>query len=148
MINFCAFDENFLELSWKWLNDSEVKKMTNTPDFFKEDQYKWFLSLENNKNYYIWGIEFENKPIGVAGLKNVTEKDAFVYWYIGEKSDRGKGYGNYIASEITKKAKSLGLEFLYAFSIIENYKSINLLFKEGYKISKFENGKYTLFKKL
>ena len=140
------FDNKYFSKSWDWLNDEEVKKLTNTPDFTKESQLKWFNSLKSNKEYRIWGVEIEGLAVGCAGLKRITDKDACVFWYIGEKQSWGKGIGTKIANEISKKAKELNLEFLYGEPLLENIKSINLLFKEGYKISEFHKDYYIMIK--
>lgn len=147
-IEFVPYDEKFLKLSWFWLNDPEVKVLSNTPDFSIEEQQMWFNNLKTNKQYRIWGIEAESKPIGAAGLKRITKTNACIFWYIGDKNFWGKGIGTFIASEITDKAKELELDYLYGEPLVENFRSINLLFKEGYKITNYEIGFYTVKKTL
>jgi RimJ/RimL family protein N-acetyltransferase len=146
-IELVLYDLGFLKLSWTWLNNPEIKTLTNTPDFSKEDQNKWFENLKNNAQYLIWGITADDIPIGVAGLKRITQTDAYVFWYIGDKNYWGKGIGDFVASEMSRKGRDLKLKYLYAESVIENFRSINLLFKEGYKITQFEKTLY-VFKKI
>ena len=55
---FVAYDESFLNLSWEWLNDSEIKQMTLTPDMTREGQRKWFENLNSRNDYHIWGIVY------------------------------------------------------------------------------------------
>jgi len=147
-IEFVVYDERFLKLSWDWLNDTEVKALSNSTDFSIEDQQVWFNNLKTNKQYLIWGIEADSNPIGAAGLKRITKTNACIFWYIGNKNFWGKGIGTFIASEITRRGKELKLDYLYGEPLVENFRSLNLLFKEGYKIIKYENGYYTVKKTL
>lgn len=147
-IKFVTYDEEFLELSWIWLKDAEVKELSSSTDFTKEEQQKWFNNIKTDKKYRIWGIEADDKPIGAAGLKRITENNACIFWYIGAKDYWGKGIGTFIAAEITRKAQELGLDYLYGEPLVINFRSINLLFKEGYKITNYENGTYIVKKML
>lgn len=133
-IEFVDFDENILNLSWIWLNDEENKFLTNATTITKEQQFKWFKNLKQRSDYAIWGVVADKIPIGAAGFKRIVNDTAHVFWYIGEKEYWGKRIGGFIAQKISQKGKELGFKILFGETIIENYRSINLLFKEGYKI--------------
>ena len=148
VVNFVEFDNNFLELSWTWLNDPETRFLTNTKDISKVKQLEWFNSLPNRKDYLIWGITADKIPIGAAGLKRIINDTAVVFWYIGDKKFWGKRIGNTIANKITEISRGLGLKVLLGEPLFENFRSINLLFKEGYKIVSVENGHYIVRKDL
>ena len=75
-LTFSRFDERFLEKSWQWLRDPEVKRLTMTPDFTRDQQLSWFRGLPAKKDYLIWGLLCDEIPIGAMGLKNVTETEA------------------------------------------------------------------------
>ncbi len=149
-IEFVEFDENILSLSWEWLNDEETKYLTNASTITKEEQLEWFKNLKQRNEYIIWGITADNIPIGAAGFKRIINDTAHVFWYIGEKIYWGKGIGELIAKMISQKGKELGFKILFGEPIIENYRSINLLFKEGYKIIDLnkEKGFYILKKNI
>jgi RimJ/RimL family protein N-acetyltransferase len=147
-VEFVEYTLDFLELSWNWLNDPDIKKLTHTPDFTKEDQKNWFENLEKTNSYKVWGVTANHTPIGVAGLKKISKTNADVFWYIGDSSFWGKGVGSEIASTISQKALLLGLKDIYADSLVENFKSINLLFKDGYRIIGLDGGIYRLKKTL
>ena len=51
-IQFVEFDERFFLLSQKWLNDSEIKKLTMTPDTDENDRIAWYESLKRREDYY------------------------------------------------------------------------------------------------
>lgn len=84
-ITLTSYDREFLDLSWIWLQDPEIKKLTLTSDFTREQQLQFFHSLKERKDYLIFGIQLGTRKIGVAGLKNI-KNDIAEYWgYIGEK---------------------------------------------------------------
>jgi len=143
-VKFCEFDENYLELSYVWLNDEENRFLTNTKEISRQKQKDWFDSLPGKTDYRIWGVSFDSVPVGAAGLKAMSKDTAYVFWYIGEKEFWGKGIGEKIARIVSLESKKFGLKSLFAESIFENFRSINLLFKVGYKIVSYENGLYTL----
>ncbi|WP_082798764.1 GNAT family N-acetyltransferase [Chryseobacterium cucumeris] len=132
------YTKNILEKSWNWLNDPEIKYLTNTPDFSKEDQQKWFAGLENNKTYWVKGIQHNHKIIGVVGLKKIdlTNKTAEYFVYIGEKEYWGKGLSADLFKLIFKIAKDqLNLESLYLNVIPGNTRAVKAYEKAGFSIS-------------
>ena len=44
-VAFVEYTEEFLDLSWEWLNDPEIKLLTMTPDFSREDQRAFFFQI-------------------------------------------------------------------------------------------------------
>lgn len=132
-IQFPEFDRVFLTLSYKWLSDSTIKYLTQTPDITKENQEKWFASLPDKNDYYIRGIAVDNKPIGACGLKHITS-EAGEYWgYIGEKDYWGKGIGGRMLAFIEEYAKSLGLKQIYLHVLHDNERAMRLYVKNGYE---------------
>src|ERR1700722_14823624 len=90
---FARFDEQFLEKSWEWLRDPDLKRLSMAPDFTREEQRQWFSGLAEKSDYLIWGLSCDGIPIGAAGLKHIT-KEAAEYWgYIGERHYWGIGLG-------------------------------------------------------
>lgn len=151
MIELVEYDQTYLEKSWSWLNDPEIKSLTNTKDFSKDEQKKWFNGLSQNKHYKIWGLSFNHSPIGVFGIKNInfiTKKGE--YWgYIGEKRFWGMGFGTIALNQILIKAsKDLNLKTIYLEVLIGNRVAINLYKKHGFKEIIIENGMITMEKKL
>lgn len=134
MIEFVEYDETFLELSWKWLNDPVIKKMTNTPDFTKEQQQKWFLSLKDKKDYVISGILYNKQKVGALGLKNITATSTETFLYIGEKEHWDKGFAHAAFQWSVKKAKELQLQKICAVVVKSNTRVIKVNKLIGYKI--------------
>jgi len=138
-INFVNFDDKFLKYSWSWLNDPEIKFLTNTSDFSKEDQANWYEKIQANHEYLIWGIEADSEKIGVCGLKNFTVVDCEYWGYIGNKSYWGKGIGLHIMKAMEKKAKSLKLNSIWLKVIKDNERAIKLYHKNGFVIEESKN---------
>lgn len=132
-IELVNFSNKFLSLSWDWLNDEEVKKLTNTPNITKKSQEIWFNNLSEKSDYEIWGIIAEDKPIGACGLKNITEIDCEYWGYIGEKSFWGRGVGSMILSKLIEKAKQKQIKILWLKVLKDNIRAINLYKKYGFQ---------------
>lgn len=144
MISICKFDEVFLEYSWLWLNEPEVKALTNSPDFTKEEQSIWYNKLNTLLNYKIWGVKFYDKPIGACGLKNITNNDCEYWGYIGDKRMWGKGYGKIIVAEMVSLAIELGLESVWLQVTKVNLRAINLYIRNGFEIEKEDGTEYIM----
>ncbi len=135
-LQFVPYDERFLEPSWKWLNDPEIKKLTLTPDFTKEGQLKWFALLPEKTDYLIWGIFWDNAPVGAVGLKNITSSEGEYWGYIGEKSYWGRGIGRIMVDFIIRAAREKELERLYLKVADYNERAIALYRKLGFEEEK------------
>jgi RimJ/RimL family protein N-acetyltransferase len=131
-IDFVDYSPVFLKMSWTWLNDPDIKFMTNTPDFSIEGQQKWFSSLPDRKDYMIWGITANDQPIGVCGLKDITEQTAECWGYIGEKDYQGKKIGVLAMQKFVEIAENLHLSSLYVKVIEENARALRLFDKMGF----------------
>ncbi len=144
-IKFVNYNIDFLNHSWKWLQDSEIKKLTNTPSFTQQQQQEWFLSLKLKSDYFIRGIKYNKKMIGVVGLKNIT-KTLGEYWgYIGEKEYWGKGIGKEMISYIINIAKEKDLKIIYLKVNSSNKRAIRLYEKEGFFLNKEKSTTESLY---
>jgi len=147
-LNIVAYDLTFLDLSWGWLNNPEIKRMTNTPDFTREQQLKWFAGLSRKLDYKIWGLKYNCKPIGVCGLKNITATNAEYWGYIGEKQYWGIGLGSAIMQLVEGEAKKAGLHFVWLSVISDNIRAIRLYRKNGYTEKNQQGGLIVMQKSL
>ena len=123
----------FLEKSWQWLNDPDLKALTLTPDFTKQDQLNFYNSIAQRKDYWIKGIEEDAKPIGAMGLKHINTKEAEYWGYIGEKEYWGRGIGSFMLQEAVSKAKEMGLQKIYLQVIGHNSRAKKLYEKTGFQ---------------
>ena len=126
------FDEVFLEKSWEWLNDPEIKKLTSTPDFTKEEQKTWFEGLPYRNDYKVWGAYYGEVPVGAFGIKQIEDGSAFYFAYIGEKDYWGMGLGKEFILEAMKLSKDLGLKELKMYADKQNERSIIAHEKYGF----------------
>ena len=133
VIRLRPYCENYLEKSWGWLRDPEVKTLTMTPDFDRDDQRRFFDGLAHRSDYKIWGVELAGAgPIGAAGLKNIAGGSAEYWGYIGEKSAWGQGLGKQMLAAIEAKAAAIGIDHLYLNVTRENLRAIALYERAGY----------------
>ena len=107
-IDFVEYDTTFLNLSWDWLNDPEIKFLTDTPDFSRDQQLSWFEGLKNRSDYKVWGIRIGAERIGVCGLKNITNSSAEYFGYIADKSFWAKDLVNFCSSLLVKRQLKWG----------------------------------------
>jgi RimJ/RimL family protein N-acetyltransferase len=131
-LNFCRYDERFLERSWRWLNDPEVKRLTMTPDFTRREQRLWFEHLPERTDYLIWGICEGETPIGAVGLKHLTPHRAEYWGYIGERAYWEAGLGREILSFALERARGLGLHELFLRVHKDNIRAIRLYARFGF----------------
>ena len=124
----------FLDKSWYWLNDPEIKALTMTPDFTKKDQDFFFKSLAQKKDYWIKGITENNFPIGAMGLKHINTQTAEYWGYIGEKKYWGKGIGSFMIEQAINKARELNLDEIYLMVGKQNNKAKELYLKKGFRL--------------
>ncbi|GIM52675.1 N-acetyltransferase [Capnocytophaga cynodegmi] len=129
------FTLDILEKSWNWLNDGEIKQLTQTPNFTKEEQRIWYNGLEKNPNYFVKGIKYDGKIIGVVGLKkiNFENKQAEYFGYIGEKEYWGKGLSSKIFEIIIEECRKMGITHLFLNVIPENKRAIRAYEKAGFR---------------
>lgn len=145
------FTEGILEKSWIWLNDSEIKHLTNTPDFTKESQREWFDNLPKNHCYWVKGIEYEGRVIGVVGLKFIDkeQKKAEYFGYIGEKEFWGRGLSKLLFDLVFEVAKEkFKLENLYLNVISQNVRAIKAYEKAGFRIDEITDKNVVMTKLL
>lgn len=134
-LKFVEYDRVFLQQSWDWLNDPEIKKLTRTPDFTKEQQEKFYLSLSNRNDYLIWGLTYSGKNIGAVGLKNIKNNTAEYFGYIGEKEYWSKGLFQTILKMITLECVKFSVKKIYLNVNRDNLMAIKAYVKNGFEIN-------------
>lgn len=142
------FDERFLDASWGWLTDPEIRGLTSTPVFTREQQKVWFHSLPTKTDYCIWGIELQDVPIGAFGFKHI-QKDSAEYWgYIGDRGLWGRGIGRWMLQEAIERAKLKGLQRLYLHVVERNLRAIRLYRRQGFVEAASDSGMLRMEKRL
>ncbi len=131
-----AYTEEYFNESARWLNDPELKRLTNTPEEPVADRRRWFEQLGTMADYKIWGGSCNGIPIAACGIKNIRADEGELWGYIGEKKYWSSGFGTWGLMALEQEAMKLGLKRLYLKVLCENYKAINLYFKLGYRIER------------
>ena len=147
-IRYVCFDSHFLEKSWGWLNDPEIRALTDTPLLTRDQQKQWFQSLDGRPDYRIWGVQRDNEPIGAVGIKSVTTTDGEYWGYIGEKAYWGKGIGRQMLDAMEEKAIGLHLSSLWLRVLRSNQRAIRLYVGCGYIEERIEDALLIMRKSL
>jgi RimJ/RimL family protein N-acetyltransferase len=150
-INLVPYDVRFLDLSWFWLNEPEIKALTMTSDFSREQQRDFYSSLTSRSGYHIWGIELiGHGPIGATGLKNPRGLLVEYWGYIGEKEWWGKGIGKKVIGAVEEQALQLGYRSLDLKVSMMNDRAIGLYLKLGFvaRVSDEETGVLRMVKSI
>jgi RimJ/RimL family protein N-acetyltransferase len=109
-------------------------------------QISWFNNIEIKNNYLIWGVIYNDIPVGVCGLKNITSDDCEYWGYIGEKVFWGIGLGTAIVKLMEKRACELELKSIWLSVLTDNERAIKLYTKNEYK-KEIEKNNITLMRK-
>lgn len=134
-INIVPYSKAFLDESWSWLSDPEIKQLTATPDMTREAQLEWYKGLPNRSDYRVWGIALakDNTPIGVVGLKNVIEDSGEFFGYIGVKQFWNQGLSKPMLEFIIAHGRSTGLKYITLKVLEVNTRAIKAYKKFGFK---------------
>ncbi|BCV44442.1 GNAT family N-acetyltransferase [Shewanella algae] len=127
------YSKAFLDASWKWLNDTEIKKLVSAGSFTKEQQLDFYSSLSSREDYRIWGLSFDGVPIGVVGLKGISGHSAEYFGYIGEKAYWNKGLSKNIFESLESKLEVMQINKIWLKVSNENLRAI-----AAYQKNKFE----------
>ena len=114
-----------------WLDDERMQ-------IFPKDIEELKLMINSlqtkkyNGKYFEMFLIIDKFPVGVISLYHQTDDEASVGIYI-DSMKTGKGYGTAGYSEIIKIAKQKGYKFLSAGVLADNFASIQLHEKFGFK---------------
>ncbi|MGO4478328.1 GNAT family N-acetyltransferase [Massilia sp. 2TAF26] len=125
-LSISPYTQEFLNCSWEWLNDPETKALTATPDFSRDQQLAWYSSLASKKDYLIWGVKLDDKPIGVFGVKNIRDRNGEYWGYIGSKELWGSGIGTWMMQQVLELSTNAGLSRIYLKVLKNNVAAIRL----------------------
>ncbi len=145
-----TYDQIYLDKSLEWLNDWEIRMMTDTHSYVNPKlQREWYERISGDSTYQIWGIEYDGKPIGACGIKHIDiTKSEGEYWgYIGEKEYWG-GKGHDLMRLVYKKANELGLNKLCLYVKSTNLRAKQLYNSEGFSVDIEKDDKIWMSKKL
>mgnify|MGYP000058133370 CR=1 FL=1 len=133
-LRFVDYTRTYLEASYHWLREPEIKFLTRSPEVTREGQEKFFQSLPKRKDYWIQGIEYLGRPIGACGLRRIDHKqsEAEYFAFIGDKSLWDQKLGFEIFNHIRQEAIARGLKVVYTLMNPENHRAIRFCEKSGF----------------
>lgn len=148
-MSLVRLNSNDLEKVRVWRNSEHVvKTMIYKKNISKEEQVKWFYSLNENSEYY-YIINYKKFPVGLANIKNLTKEYPEAGVFIGEKEFDGLGLAFAAVYLLNSFAfKKLNIEKLYATILNNNLAAIKFNKSLGYKVKEegVETGFYELTK--
>lgn len=120
------------------MKDPLMNYLIDGGDIDVECQSKWFESLDNRQDYFVWGVEADKVPIGVVGLKHIDykAKTGEYFGYIGEKKFWGMGIGKKMLDFICSIAFNMGLSILELNVLEDNIRAIKLYERYGFDYKK------------
>lgn len=147
-ITLVPFDYSWKELSFRWLQQEELRALIEAPSITQEQQDAWFNTLANRADYKIWGVTYNLIPVGVCGLKNIKEQQAEYWGYIGEMNFWGKGIGSKMMEFMEEKAKDLKVKTLVLKVAVTNKRAIGLYEKAKFQTSSISDTHRMMVKSL
>ena len=146
VVSLVPFDRTILERSFHWLNDPEIRFLTDTPVVTPEAQEAWFAGLPARDDYAVWGVLADGEPVGVCGIKHMDDGEGEYFGYIGEKAYWGRGVGRRMMVLTEGKARERGLSRLGLTVLNVNERALGLYGKCGYRCARSDE-KYTYMSK-
>lgn len=147
-VRLTSFSPTFLDLSFLWLNDPEIRQMTDTPPVTRESQQEWYESLPSKKDYIVWGVLYHERPIGVCGIKHIHDGEGEYFGYIGEKDFWGRGIGTKMMGLVEEQAVERGLTRLILRVLTNNQRAVSLYKRASYCIDRQSSEFYFMSKRL
>ena len=129
------------QLYTRWVNDESLSSGLGNMKYLISEagEKEWIESASKGSDYHFSIIEkTSDTVIGTYGLelKDSVSRRFHVGGFIGEKSDRGKGYGTEALELITKFAfEILNANTLYSGIFSFNEASIKSAKKAGYRVA-------------
>jgi RimJ/RimL family protein N-acetyltransferase len=128
------FDNRALDASFIWLNDPEIQTMIDGHPVERDAQLSWFETLDKRTDILIKSIWHKTTPIGVMGLKHLTDFDAEYWGYLGDKNYWGRQIGPWMIAEAIKLGYACGIQRLYLKVLPNNERALRLYKKAGFNL--------------
>jgi diamine N-acetyltransferase len=140
-ISLRLIEKSDAQLIAEWYNDKETAMYMSTlvrgKYHTKEKVEKEIAEIDPDYERLFMVIESGNPiPIGHAGIDDMDQNDrrGEIYFLIGDKSAKGKGYGKLIVKELLDYAfGNLKLNMVCATVVVENKPSLAVIEKSGFR---------------
>lgn len=130
--------ESDAETSWKWRNDPEIWKYTESrPDrtISLEMEKQWIQEAITESNSRRFAIMADDVYVGNIQLTNIEEgKNAQYHIFIGDKTYWQKGIASLATAQLIRYARNiLNLEALFLYVAPDHSAGMSLYTKYGFK---------------
>lgn len=126
-----------LELVRTWRNSPAVAQYMYTADpISAEQQQAWFARVSQDPSVQYWLIYYQDRPVGVANLYAISERNRSCYWafYLGEENLHGSGIGAKVELAVLEYVfEELKLNKLACEVFVTNEKVVTLHEKFGFR---------------
>ena len=124
-------DRVFDWVSKPWYVDEFAGSAMPTPDAHKT----YFESILGGGVCFL-AVEFEGVHVGNAGVKNISNGEGEIWYYIGDESWRGRGIATILVAELIEYSRSIfDLKAIYARVLESNVGSRRVLEKNGFRLA-------------
>jgi len=129
------FAESHIEKTFEWVSDPDLQKdflIRKNPT--RESHLEYFKNVLRDATQQVFAIYAKNAHVGNCGLKNISDKNAELWIYIGEVLYRKKGVGREATSMLLRKGfEVFGLMQIYVHVAEFNTNARRLYDKLGFK---------------
>ncbi len=119
--------------TFDWVRNKELQRLfTMREEPTWEKHKKYFRKILSDPTQKVYAIYYKGKHIGNCGLKNIEKNQAEMWIYIGDKLNRGKGYGIRACKKLLSLVSKMGLSCIYLHVLSSNAHAISLYEKLGF----------------
>ncbi len=129
------FAESHIDKTFEWVSDPDLQK-----DFLirkkptRESHLEYFKNVLGDATQQVFAISAKGAHVGNCGLKNISDKSAELWIYIGEERYRKRGFGREATSLLLRKGfEVLGLKQIYVHVVEFNTNARRLYEQLGFK---------------
>jgi UDP-4-amino-4,6-dideoxy-N-acetyl-beta-L-altrosamine N-acetyltransferase len=126
-----------LELVRAWRNSPAVAQYMYTADLISaEQQQAWYARLSQDPTVQYWLIYYQDRPVGVANLYAISQRNRSCYWafYLGDENLHGSGIGAKVELAVLEYVfEELKLNKLACEVFVTNEKVVAMHEKFGFR---------------
>ena len=135
IITIKPFKKSHIKETFAWVKDEELQKlfmMREKPTW--ENHVKYFNKILNDNTQKVFAIYYDDMHVGNCGLKNITQRDAEFWIYLGNKKFKHKGIGTFATNLLLDMGFNyLNLDTIYLHVANFNIFAINMYKNIGFK---------------
>ena len=129
-----------------WLRDKNNTKYTTINNkISKKKVLEYILHNQKDPNSHLFRIIYNKKHVGNLRIVNLDDKTASIGILVGEKKFQSKGIGTHAIKLAVKILKKNNIYKIFAIIDPKNIGSVKAFRKNGFRVSKNNKKKYTLF---